>query len=276
MKRTTILIAVLVVAAVAVMAVMLLRREKISPVYVGSSMRVPMEQCLDAYKKLHPDADIRLDFGDSGEVLSKVEFTGRGEAAVLHEPYITKAKRDGWGTKTHVLANMQPVIVVAKGNPKGVTGLKDFTRDDLHVGVTDARYTTSGQIVQQALANAGIREQVMARDDLVQNRSSGYMCLQVEEDALDAITCWDAVARGRADRVDIVPIEPAFMPHSFIDSEVVTYTDGRVSVGLIELKTAQHPESTADFVRFILSPEGQAIWAKCGFNPAVESPASQP
>jgi ABC-type molybdate transport system substrate-binding protein len=245
--------------------------------YVGTSMQKPMEGCVAAYTE-QADVKIEPNYGESGEVQVWADMIGKGDAAVLHEPYLTKSIDEGWGAKVHVLANMRPAVVVRIDNDKtrNVAGLMDLAREDLKVGLTDAKATTSGQLVQAALKKAGIREKVMARVRL-QNKSSGFMCKQlIIGTQLDAITCWDAVAGQHADRLRAIPIEKQYMPQTFTDSEGMTYTDGRVAVGLIELKTSAHPEATRKFVRFILSPEGQAIWKAAGFNPAVEAPTTQP
>ena len=46
-------------------------------VYIGSSMRLPMEQCAAAYEK---KAGVRItpSFADSGEVLAQVKVSGQG------------------------------------------------------------------------------------------------------------------------------------------------------------------------------------------------------
>ncbi len=59
------------------------------------------------------------------------------------------------------------------------------------------------------------------------------------------------------------------MPDEFTD-DGVTYREGKVGVGMIVLSSCNDPAETRAFVDFILSPAGQAIWKKHGFNPSVE------
>ena len=244
-------------------------------IYVGSSMRQPMEQCAAAYEK-KTGVHVSPSYADSGEVLAQVKNSGMGELAVLHEPYLTQGKRDGWAKDTFVVAVTTPVIAVAKGNPKQVKGLKDFLRPDLRVGMTDYRYATSGAIARDAMTRAGILEQVMARrPPPYENKSSGQTAAQVIIGALDAVIIWDAVAGNDADKLDVIPIESQFMPAAFTDSEGVTYHDGHVPVGIILLTTGKEPVETRKFIDFILSPQGQAIWKANGYSPAADA-ASAP
>ena len=243
-------------------------------VYIGSSMRLPMEQCAAAYEK-KTGVRITPSFADSGEVLAQVKVSGQGELAVLHEPYLTQGKRDGWARQTFVVASMTPVIAVTKGNPKGVKGLKDFVRPDLRIGLTDYRYATSGAIARDALKRAGTLEQVLARTPPpYENKSSGQVAAQVVTGALDAVICWDAVAGQSPDKLDVLPIDSQFMPPAYTDNEGMTYHSGHVPVGLILLTTAKQPEAARKFVDFILSPEGQAIWKANGYSPPVAAEPS--
>lgn len=247
-------------------------------IYVGSSMRVPMERCMEQYKKEHPETELVLDFGDSGDALARIREWGSGEALVLHEPYLTQMMQEGVGAKVHVLANMRPAIVLRKDDPKtaDVKGLKDLDNPDLSVAMTDASATVSGGLVQAALKAAGIQKSVMSRHPY-QNRSSGAICAAVagtsDAGPRDIGTAWDAVARG-VGNLRTVHIEDEYMPAEFPDPETpeVIYHNGVVPVGLVELKSAQAPDQTQDFVSFILSPTGQQIWKQAGFNPAAEAP----
>ena len=242
-------------------------------VYVGSSMRQPMEQCAAAYEKA-TGVKFALSFADSGEVLAQAKSSGMGEMGVLHEPYLTQGKKDGWARDTFVVAGMTPVIAVAKGNPKGIAGLKDFLRADVRIGMTDYRYATSGAIARDAMKRAGILDGVLARQPY-ENKSSGQTGAQVTTGALDAVIIWDAVAGNTPDKLDVISIESAFMPPAFTDSEGVTYNAGHVPVGILILKTARDAAGTRKFIDFILSPAGQKIWRDNGYSPPVAA-ATQP
>lgn len=274
-------VAVLILVAVGVVYVAATFKAAGLTIYVGSSMRLPMEQCSAAYEK-KAGVPITPSFADSGEVLAQIKNSGMGEMAVLHEPYLTQGKRDGWARETFVVATMTPMIVVAKGNPKAVKGLKDFTNPDLRIGLTDYRYATSGAIARDALKRAGILDQVMARKPApYENKSSGQVGAQVVTGALDAVIIWDAVAGNQPDKLDVVPIESEFMPPTFTDGEGVTYRDGHVPVGILLLTTARQAEATSKFIDFVRSPAGQAIWKANGYSPAATAaiealPATNP
>jgi molybdate transport system substrate-binding protein len=277
-RSATPLVAAAILLALVVVAVVYVMQKRTSAglmVYVGSSMRLPMEQCAATYQK-RTGVVVTPSYADSGEVLAQVKNSGMGELAVLHEPYLTQGKRDGWAKETFVVAAMTPVIAVAEGNPKQVKGLKDFLRPELRVGLTDYRYATSGAIARDALKRAEILEQVMSRQPApYENKSSGQTASQVLTGALDAVIVWDAVAGNNPDKLDIIPIEGEFMPPAFTDSEGVTYRDGHVPVGLLLLTTAKQPEEARKFVDFILSPQGQAIWKASGYSPPTASVESQ-
>jgi molybdate transport system substrate-binding protein len=268
-------LAIVILLAVGVVIIVTSEKPQAAMIYVGSSMRQPMEQCAAAYEKT-TGVKFALSFADSGEVLAQAKSSGMGEMGVLHEPYLTQGKKEGWARETFVVASMTPVIAVAKGNPKGIAGLKDFLRADVRIGLTDYRYATSGAIARDAMMRAGILEDVLARRPY-ENKSSGQTGAQVTTGALDAVIIWDAVAGNTPDKLDVIPIESQFMPPAFTDSQGVTYYNGHVPVGILILKTAKDVGEMRKFIDFILSPEGQKIWHDNGYSPptaATTQPAS--
>ncbi|MDD4892342.1 MAG: extracellular solute-binding protein [Phycisphaerae bacterium] len=274
-KNTWFIVAVVAVLALGGLVYLNATRTKNPPIiYVGTSMQKPMAKCVEAFKR-KTGIQISANYEDSGDVFAHVKKSGFGEAAVLHEPFLAQMKAGGYTTRTETLAYMTPIIAVKKGNPKSVKGLKDFTRPDVKIGLTIAKETTSGRLVQQALKTAGIQKDVMARKP-VENKSSGALVnmLQLPEPPVDAVTVWNAVAGGVADKVDIVRIEPEFMPKTF-EEDGLTYVNGCVPVGLVVLKTAKFHDEIRQFVDFMISPEGQAIWKAAGFDVA-KPPTTSP
>ncbi|MCG3179459.1 MAG: hypothetical protein BIFFINMI_01794 [Phycisphaerae bacterium] len=253
--------------------------KRVLRIYVGSSMSVPMKACMESYRKDHPDTELMLDFGDSGDALARIREWGAGEALVLHEPYLTQMINEGIGKEIVTLASFRPAIVCRKDDPKTahVKGLKDLDDPNLRVAMTDASKTVSGGLVQAALKNAGIQQSVMDRKPY-QNRSSGAICNVVAGvgdtssagGPCDVGAAWDSVARGAGLRT--VPIEDEYMPQTYPDPETpaVIYRNGAVPVGLVTLKSSQGPEELQRFIDFMLSPAGQKIWRDSGFNPPAQ------
>lgn len=276
-SKMVVVLGVVAAAAVAALIYLTVTRPTGPLIFVGASMQKPMAACLTAYEK-KTGVHIQVSYEDSGDVLAHVKKSGAGDLAILHEPFIAQMNHDGFATRTETLAYMTPVIAIKKTDPpnqKNILGLKDLARPDVRVGLTIAKETTSGRLVQAALKNAGIQDEVMGRKPY-QNKSSGDLVgkLTLAEPPVDAVTVWNAVAGGQKDKIDIVRIEPQFMPKMF-EEDGLAYIDGRVPVGLVVLKTSRYPEQIKAFIDFMLSPEGQAIWQASGFDVGAPTTAPQ-
>ncbi len=137
-------------------------------------------------------------------------------------------------------------IAVPKGNPAGITGLKDFSRQDLLIGLCAAD-VPCGDFARQALAKAGVAPAIDTNEPDVR-----ALLTKIELGELDAgITYVTDVAstRGKVQGVDIPE-----------DENVVA--DYPIAV----LANAPNPDGARAFVDFVLSGAGQDILARYGFT----------
>lgn len=137
-------------------------------------------------------------------------------------------------------------IAVPAGNPAGVTGLEDFGRDELLIGLC-AEQVPCGDFAREALSNAGVTPAIDTNETDVR-----ALLTKIEMGEIDAgITYVTDVAStdGAVDGVDITD-----------DRNVVA--DYRIAV----LAGAPNPEAASAFVDFVLSADGQAILAEYGFS----------
>lgn len=136
-------------------------------------------------------------------------------------------------------------IAVPAGNPAGVTGLEDFGRDELLIGLC-AEDVPCGDFAREALANAGVTPAIDTNEPDVR-----ALLTKVEAGELDAgITYVTDVAStdGAVEGVEI-------------PEDLNAIAEYPIAV----LANAPNPMGAAAFVDFVLSDEGQAILARYGF-----------
>jgi molybdate transport system substrate-binding protein len=144
-----------------------------------------------------------------------------------------------------VFAQNRLVIAVPKGNPAGITGLADFGRDDLLIGLC-AEHVPCGEFARQALAKAGITPAVDTNEPDVR-----ALLTKIEAGELDAgITYVTDVssANGTVDGVDVPE-----------DENVIARYPIAVLAG------APNPDGAQAFVDFVLSDPGRVILSEYGF-----------
>ena len=247
-------------------------------VHVGGTMRPAMEEICKLYEQ-ESGQKIEINYGDSGELMIKLEQIGKGDVLVVHDPFPAAMEKKGLVDRSYTVAVVTPVIAVRKGNPKKIAGLKDLAREDVKVGLTDANYSTTGHIVDVMFKKAGIAE-AMAKKEITRSRGGGEMANNVKLGTVDAAIVWNAVVFERRDALVAIDIDPAVRPDPTADA-VTSATYGRLDMScakvvLMTLKKADHLAAARKLAELATSERGRAVWAKQGFSPAPVVAAPEP
>jgi accessory colonization factor AcfC len=156
-------------------------------------------------------------------------------------------------------------ILVRPGNPKGLRGVLDMTKPGLRV------------LVVQGAGQLGLWEDVAGRlgdVSLVRNlrrnivlhaaNSAEARRAWVADPSLDAWLIWNIWQKASPELADAIPTEPRFTVYRSCGAAVTT--------------RAADPKLAADFLAFLESDEGRAIFAKWGWltGPSPRSAARPP
>jgi len=242
--------------------------------YVGGTMRPAMEEIADMYKK-KTNQEVLIDYAGSGELLVKMEQTQKGDLYVAHDPFLAAVMNKNIAVNGWVVAGVEPTIVVAKGNPKKITGLEDLGREGVAVVLTDANYSTMGHLVpRMAKKKDGLWKRIQ-KNVVSRTRGGGAAANAVSVGTADAAIVWNAVAHLRSDKLDAVEVEPDLKLQSGIDA-VTTATYGKMDMGFIQvtmatLKYSKYPAESKKFAEYVASSEASKIWMKHGFLPPPQN-----
>jgi molybdate transport system substrate-binding protein len=152
----------------------------------------------------------------------------------------------GLASDPQIFATNTLVIVVPKGNPKGITGLADLAKADTAV-VLCAPGVPCGTAAQTLLTNAGVSVTPVSQE---QNVTA--VLTKVSNGEADAGIVYTTDAKSASAKVDaIVP--------AGADKVVNKYP-------IVALNSASDAPAAQAWVEFVLGPEGQAILAKYGFG----------
>lgn len=128
-------------------------------VYCGAGMTKPFSEIVDAFQN-ETGATIEVTYGNAAQTITQIQTSkegdlfiagDQGELANLEEDYVTEVKK---------LVKHIPVIAVQEGNPKGISGLKDFAKRDVGIVLGDNEATPIGKIADKALSEAGVLDKV--------------------------------------------------------------------------------------------------------------------
>ena len=239
--------------------------------HVGGTMR-PVVQHLAKIYKAETGQDVEINSAGSGELLAHIEFQKEGDLYICHDPFLgllmnkLRMGVDGW-----VIAELTPVIVVAKGNPKNIASLTDLARPEVEVALTDYEYSTLGHLLETIFGKAGIDFQQLIKDkEITTNRSGAYVANLIATGNADAGMVWRAVAHLRPNSLDVVPIPEKHLPTPGVDA--VTSATGKsyfltpVRVTVATLTCAAQPEAAKRFAEFVTSNRAAEVLRDFGFT----------
>jgi len=241
--------------------------------YVGGTMRPALEQLAKAYQA-KTGQRIDLDYADSGQLLIKIEQTKQGDLYVCHDPFAGSLEKKGLARQIWTVASLTPTIAVPKGNSKGLHGLADLARKGIRIGLTDETYSTLGHICPVMFKKAGLTKEIEA-NVATRSRMGGEVANAVAIGQIDAAIVWNAVIFARREKLDAVPIEPAYLPQPGVDA-VTSATYGPIDMGTVKVTLAtlvcsKQPAAAAAFADFVASPAGKAAFDSLGFSPVPQA-----
>jgi molybdate transport system substrate-binding protein len=217
-------------------------------VSAAASLTDAFAEMESAFEDANPDVDVLLNLGSSSalreQILEGAPADVFASANTSNMDQVVEAGEVEGDAEIFVTNSLQ--IAVPAGNPAEVTGLEDFAREDLLIGLC-AEDVPCGDFGRQALENAGVIPSIDTNEPDVR-----ALLTKIEGDELDAgITYVTDVlsASGTVEGVDI----PA---------EVNVVAEYPIAT----LTGAPNPDTAAAWVEFVLSEEGQAILTSYGFS----------
>lgn len=97
------------------------------------------------------------------------------------------------------------VILVQKGNPKGIRTLKDLGKDDVKVGIGHEKQCAMGWITQNTFRDGGVQQEIMP-NVTVQTPTGDMLVNQMLAGSLDAAVVYLSNAAGAGEKLDAIRI----------------------------------------------------------------------
>lgn len=190
---------------------------------------------------------MRFNFAGTPTLVTQIEQGAPADVfASADTTNMDKLKGDGYTTGTpQVFARNKLEIVVAPGNPKGITGLADLARGGL-IYITEAPTVPAGKYALQALKIAGV---TVTPKSLETDVKSVVSKIELGEADAGIVYTTDITAAGS--KVAGVPIPDA-------DNVIATYP-------IVAVKASTNAPATNAFIAYVLSSSGQAKLQSFGF-----------
>jgi len=217
-------------------------------VSAASSLTEVFTEIEEAFESATPEIDVVLNIGGSSglreQILAGAPADVFASANISNMDLVADAG-DVEGDPA-IFARNRLEIAVPTGNPGSVTGLADFSRDELLIGLC-AEDVPCGDYGRQVLQRADVVPSVDTEEPNVR-----ALLTKIEAGELDAgiVYVTDVVSTGG----DVDGIEISDDDNVYADYPIAVLTD------------APNGDAAAAFMAFVLSDEGRSILADHGFG----------
>ena len=216
-------------------------------VYAASSLTESFNAVGAAFHGAHPDIAVRFNFAGSPTLVTQIENGAQADVfASADTTNMDKVRTDGFtATTPAVFAHNELELVVAAGNPKHIASLTDLARPGV-VYIAAGPAVPAGKYAAQILTKAGVKVTPKSLETDVKSVVS-----KIELGEADAGIVYVTDVKAAGDKVAGVAIPDG-------DNVIATYP-------IVAVRSSAAADA---FVRFVTSPDGQAILQRYGFLPA--------
>ena len=216
-------------------------------VSAAASLTDAFAEMESAFEEANPGLDVVLNLGSSSalreQILEGAPADVFASANTSNMDQVAEAGEISGEAEIFVTNSLQ--IAVPIGNPAEVTGVEDFAREELLIGLC-AEGVPCGDFGRQALAKAGVIPSVDTNEPDVR-----ALLTKIEAGELDAGITYVTDVLSASGSVEGLEIPP----------EVNIVAESPIAT----LAGAPNPDAAAAWVEFVLSEEGQAILTRYGF-----------
>jgi len=145
-----------------------------------------------------------------------------------------------------------PTILVQKGNPKNIRGLRDLLVDGLKLGIGDVKACAIGRKTKQIFTKNNIAWEDVEKNIAFQSLTVNELGMQIQAGSLDAVIVWDAIARYYSEHGTEVPIPVGENVVSTVNIGILTFT--------------KNHSLAEEFVLFATSQRGQDIFKQHNYR----------
>src|SRR4029077_11370154 len=198
----------------------------------------------------HPGATVQFNFAGSPTLVTQIEQGAPADIfASADMTNMDKLKADGFtGGTSQVFAHNKLEIIVAAGNPKGISVLADLAKPGV-IYITAGPTVPAGKYALQILSAAGVKVTPKSLETDVKSVVS-----KIELGEADAGIVYTTDIKAAGSKVQGVAIPDAV-------NVVATYP-------IVTVKGTKNSNLANAFISYVLSADGQATLQTFGFLPA--------
>jgi molybdate transport system substrate-binding protein len=219
-------------------------------VFAAASLSASFNAIGIEFHRANPGVEVNFNYAGTPTLVTQIEQGAPADVFASADTInMDKLTADGFTSgSSQVFAHNQLEIVVAPGNPKGITGLADLAKPGV-IYISEGPAVPAGKYSLQALASAGVKVSPKSLETSV-----SAVIGKVELGEADAGIVYTTDIKAAGNKVQGVPIPAA-------NNVIATYP-------MVAVKGTKSPDVANAFIAYVLSATGQSTLASFGFLPA--------
>lgn len=214
-------------------------------IYCGAGMQQPFEEIAAAFSE-ETGCEMNVTYANAAQLQTQITQSQEGAFFIAGSADEVKPVEEYVVSSTDLVKHI-PVLAVAEGNPKGITGIADLAREDVTTVTGDAEATPIGKIAKKAFQDFGVTDQVTLA---ATTTTAPQLATVIALGEADAAIIWKE--NCNTEGVEICQTTD-------LDKYVKTVPAARLSFA------ADDPAADA-FAEYLAGQETAGIWAEYGYE----------
>ena len=214
-------------------------------IYCGAGMQQPFEEIAAAFSE-ETGCEMNVPYANAAQLQTQITQSQEGAFFIAGSADEVKPVEEYVVSSTDLVKHI-PVLAVAEGNPKGITGIADLAREDVTTVTGDAEATPIGKIAKKAFQDFGVTDQVTLA---ATTTTAPQLATVIALGEADAAIIWKE--NCNTEGVEICQTTD-------LDKYVKTVPAARLSFA------ADDPAADA-FAEYLAGQEAADIWAEYGYE----------
>lgn len=214
-------------------------------IYCGAGMQQPFEEIAAAFSE-ETGCEMNVTYANAAQLQTQITQSQEGAFFIAGSADEVKPVEECVVSSTDLVKHI-PVLAVAEGNPKGITGIADLAREDVTTVTGDAEATPIGKIAKKAFQDFGVTDQVTLA---ATTTTAPQLATVIALGEADAAIIWKE--NCNTEGVEICQTTD-------LDKYVKTVPAARLSFA------ADDPAADA-FAEYLAGQEAAGIWAEYGYE----------
>lgn len=226
--------------------------------FSGSMLRPAIKETIEKFEK-REGVRINTVYNGCGVLVANMKAGTTPDAYFSCDVKFLDMVQDRFEPSTVVAAN-EMVILVKKGNPKGVLTLEDLKKPGLIIGLCNPNKSALGYLTKNLLENAGLYQDILDSGNLKSDKATGdFLIGDIKSGAVDAVIVYRSNAMATPSTLEDFDLIEIGKPDAIAEQPYAV------------AKNSGHQQLLARFLDACVTGEGKEDFLRHGFRWELEN-----